>query len=321
MKVQSRAQSGVARRRSGWRAVAIVAVSALAIGGAALGAHATPSIELTWDQADPAVATLAVGGDPITVNYCTSEATSVEASVTSDADESAVRTFDAQTTAADCPADGQTISWDGTDDAGAAVPGGAYTLHVVGPDTNELTMAITVEAAVDPEPVDPEPTNAAPVAVDDSATVVQDTVLTVEAPGVLANDTDADDDALTAALVGGPANGIVELATDGGYVYTPAEGFTGEDSFTYVANDGQADSAPATVTISVTEAPVVVPEAIELAVPVIEGTPEVGQVLTASVASVTPAEAAVAWQWQCDDAAIADAGTLGRQYEHMDPLA
>ncbi|WP_074946262.1 trypsin-like serine protease [Jiangella alba] len=37
-------------------------------------------------------------------------------------------------------------------------------------------------------------------------------------------------------------------------VYTPAEGFTGEDTFLYLANDGHTDGIPATVTITVTEA-------------------------------------------------------------------
>ncbi|TDC46657.1 serine protease [Jiangella ureilytica] len=38
-------------------------------------------------------------------------------------------------------------------------------------------------------------------------------------------------------------------------VYTPAEGFTGEDSFLYLANDGSTDGIPATVTITVSDAP------------------------------------------------------------------
>ncbi|SDT28796.1 trypsin-like serine protease [Jiangella sp. DSM 45060] len=37
-------------------------------------------------------------------------------------------------------------------------------------------------------------------------------------------------------------------------VYTPAEGFTGEDTFLYLANDGHTDGIPATVTVTVTEA-------------------------------------------------------------------
>jgi VCBS repeat-containing protein len=41
------------------------------------------------------------------------------------------------------------------------------------------------------------------------------------------------------------------LNSDGSFTYTPAANFNGTDTFTYKANDGAADSAPATVTITV----------------------------------------------------------------------
>ena len=53
------------------------------------------------------------------------------------------------------------------------------------------------------------------MAVDDAYTTAEDTPLTVAAPGVLANDTDVDGDALTAVLVTGPANGTLTLNADG----------------------------------------------------------------------------------------------------------
>jgi hypothetical protein len=90
------------------------------------------------------------------------------------------------------------------------------------------------------------PVNDAPVAVADRGSA-----LSVAAPGVLANDTDVDGDALTAELVGAPANGTVTLSADGAYVYAPTAGFSGTDAFTYVARDGSAASAPAAVTITV----------------------------------------------------------------------
>src|SRR5207237_5702252 len=49
----------------------------------------------------------------------------------------------------------------------------------------------------------------APVAVPDSYSTPEDTTLTVPAPGVLANDADADGDALTALLVSGPSHGTL----------------------------------------------------------------------------------------------------------------
>jgi VCBS repeat-containing protein len=90
------------------------------------------------------------------------------------------------------------------------------------------------------------------------------------AAGVLANDTDAENDPLTARLVSGPAHGTLTLNADGSVRYTPAAGFNGVDSFTYQVSDGQMTSDPVTVTLIVNDAPVVtsgnlfvVPQAID----------------------------------------------------------
>src|SRR5213075_604843 len=97
------------------------------------------------------------------------------------------------------------------------------------------------------------PINDAPVAAnDDSYTTPEDTQLTVAAPGVLANDSDVDGDALSAVLATGPSHGTLTLNSDGSLVYMPAPNFNGVDSFTYRASDGQAQSGIATVTITVT---------------------------------------------------------------------
>src|SRR5262249_6624040 len=94
--------------------------------------------------------------------------------------------------------------------------------------------------------------NDAPTANADSYQTNQNTVLTVPAPGVLANDTDIDGDSLTASLVSNtPAGtGTVVLQTNGAFTYTPAFNFVGNTSFTYQASDGRL-SATAVVTISV----------------------------------------------------------------------
>ena len=93
--------------------------------------------------------------------------------------------------------------------------------------------------------------NTPPVAVADEYETTVDTKLTVDAPGVLANDTDEDNDELTAVLVETTENGILVLDADGSFVYTPNAGFEGVDTFSYKANDGQADSEAVTVTIKV----------------------------------------------------------------------
>lgn len=95
--------------------------------------------------------------------------------------------------------------------------------------------------------------NRPPVAGDDAYTLDEDTVLTVPAAGVLGNDSDPEADPLTAVLVTPPAQGIVDLAADGSFVYTPNADFFGTDSFTYVASDGAGASPPATVTLSVAQ--------------------------------------------------------------------
>lgn len=103
--------------------------------------------------------------------------------------------------------------------------------------------------------------NEPPVAEDDAYGTLEDTVLNQAAPGVLGNDTDADGDPLTAVEDSQPANGSVTLNADGSFDYTPDPNFCGPDSFTYHANDGQADSNIATVAITVTcvnDAPVAV---------------------------------------------------------------
>jgi|GEM_PF-1483323 len=93
--------------------------------------------------------------------------------------------------------------------------------------------------------------NTAPVATGESYSTAQGTALVVAAPGVLANDTDAELSPLTAAVVTGPANGTLTLASGGGFTYTPNSGFSGSDSFTYRANDGVLNSNTATVSLTV----------------------------------------------------------------------
>jgi hypothetical protein len=102
--------------------------------------------------------------------------------------------------------------------------------------------------------------NRAPSAVDDAYTTNEDTPRVVSAAlGLLANDVDPDNDALTARLVTGPSSGSLTLNANGSFTYTPAPNFFGVVTFTYVANDGKADSnlATARITIvSVNDAPV-----------------------------------------------------------------
>ena len=96
--------------------------------------------------------------------------------------------------------------------------------------------------------------NDVPVALADTYQVDEDTLLSVSAAdGVLANDSDAENDSLTAVLLDGfdVAHGTLTLLADGSFSYQPAAGFVGIDSFRYYAYDGSAQSQSVTVQISV----------------------------------------------------------------------
>ena len=90
-----------------------------------------------------------------------------------------------------------------------------------------------------------------PVAVADAYNVIGGGTLTVPAPGVLGNDTDADSDPLTAQLVSTTTQGTLTLNPNGSFQYVAPDGAAGTDSFTYLANDGTDDSTPVTVTITI----------------------------------------------------------------------
>ena len=65
---------------------------------------------------------------------------------------------------------------------------------------------------------------------------------------------DGDGDAVSFAIATQPTNGTIVLdAATGSFTYNASANFEGSDSFTYQASDGFANSAPATVTLSVNE--------------------------------------------------------------------
>lgn len=94
--------------------------------------------------------------------------------------------------------------------------------------------------------IDVTAVNDAPTAIDLDVSTDEDTPV----PVVLAG-SDVDGDALSFAVVAGPANGSLS-GTAPNLTYTPGANFNGADSFTYTANDGTVDSPLATVSITVT---------------------------------------------------------------------
>lgn len=108
-------------------------------------------------------------------------------------------------------------------------------------ESNTVTVDLTIDSVNDP-----------PQAADDHYSTSEDTALTIGmADGVLSNDTDNDQETLTAAITAEPSHGTVSLSSDGSFVYTPDENNDQPDSFTYTASDGKVSSAPATVQITV----------------------------------------------------------------------
>lgn len=94
-------------------------------------------------------------------------------------------------------------------------------------------------------------TGAAPVATADTFHAASGVVRTVDAPGVLANDTDAEGDALAASIVTGASNGQLSLQADGSFTYQADLDFTGTDTFAYRADDGTGLSETVLVSIVV----------------------------------------------------------------------
>jgi hypothetical protein len=93
--------------------------------------------------------------------------------------------------------------------------------------------------------------NRPPTARGSSATTTNLRPLTVPAPGVLEGASDPDGDPLKAVLISPPAGGTLNLNPDGSYTYTPRSDFIGEDVFRIAASDGEAQSAPVEVRITV----------------------------------------------------------------------
>ena len=97
--------------------------------------------------------------------------------------------------------------------------------------------------------------NEAPTANSDTYSVLENQTLVVDAPGVLANDSDPENNALLAYQMSDPpaGEGSVVLNLNGKFSYTPSLDWIGTTSFTYRVFDGELYSAAAVVTIHVND--------------------------------------------------------------------
>lgn len=126
----------------------------------------------------------------------------------------------------------------GTDQVTYTVTDGTQTA------TSTITFTVT------------EPANYAPRAWEDEVTMLAGTTLSVDAPGVLGNDSDQDGDALTVTWAGDAQHGTGAIAGDGSFTYTPDAGFTGTDYMGYEVGDGTgADSTTLIIHVLPADAP------------------------------------------------------------------
>ena len=95
------------------------------------------------------------------------------------------------------------------------------------------------------------PAGAAPVATDNVYVTDEDVAVGGNALTDGTPDSDADGDPLTVTGNTSPLNGVVTVATNGTFTYTPNADFNGADSFTYTIGDGNGGTATATVTVIV----------------------------------------------------------------------
>jgi hypothetical protein len=90
-----------------------------------------------------------------------------------------------------------------------------------------------------------------PVAQDVEASVDEDDVLSVVAPGLLGSASDADGDTVTLTSHTDPSHGELEVSAGGAWAYTPDANYHGPDSFTYtVAAGGQEDTGTVSITVN-----------------------------------------------------------------------
>jgi hypothetical protein len=135
-------------------------------------------------------------------------------------------------------------------------PGKTFYFAVTAYDTNGLESDFSQEVFYT-VPIPNHP----PVTSPDAYTTMRNQTLTrASDTGVLANDSDADGDALSVLLVNAPAHGALTLTVNGGLSYTPNSNFTGTDSFSYQITDGKSTSSVTMVTLTVNAPPPPPPE-------------------------------------------------------------
>ena len=203
--------------------------------GTAYSNEATVSLSIT-----------SINDAPTTSNITQTVTEQVQASITltgTDADNDALTyTIVGAPTNGTATITGNTLSYTSTSDT-ATSDSITYKANDGTTDSNVSTISITIIRVNNP-----------PLATADAITLVQGTSATSLVGGslsVLANDTDKENNPLTAVLVTGPKNGTLSLNPNGTFSYQHNGSAVTTDSFTYKANDGSDDSNVVTVNINV----------------------------------------------------------------------
>ena len=143
------------------------------------------------------------------------------------------------------------------DNSGGVTPGDTlrYTIAIQNTDATDATNSVFNDTIDNNTTFVAGSLQTSPLARNDSYSTVGNVQLTVPVgTGVLLNDSDPDGSGgltVTSFSALSVSGGNVNVAANGSFTYNPAPGFSGIDTFTYTVNDGESNTNPATVSITV----------------------------------------------------------------------